>query len=206
MSKTLTIAVLAILAAALFVTGAPAQADTLHGFCSVPADCKVDLNLGGGLSGTTFSPGTAQFGFYAAPGPLSGTDYLVILSPTLLAGAPTLTETNVAGSPPTTTSFVGAWSSGGLDDLLGLDATANNPFGNYGGPNGIDAGATKLYVYEVNLGSQILQPQSNEGSGPLFSVNGGLAAGDFVLDFLSPPGGVNAEQRRAFGYEHGFYT
>jgi hypothetical protein len=176
-----TLILTATLVAVLALVSAPAQADSLHGFCT-NATCSDN---GAVTPVPTSSP---SFGFWDASGPVSGTDYIVILSLTNVGGSIALSPTNVAGSPPTSATLLPTeWTSGFLDASLGLSAQPNNPFNNYGGPTGLDAGATGFFVYELNLGTQTVQNQANELSGPLFSASG-LAPGTFILDFLDPPG------------------
>jgi len=171
---------IATLVAVVALVSAPAQADSLHGFCT-NATCTDN---GAVTPVPTSSP---SFGFWDASGPVTGTDYIVVLSLTNVGGSIALNPTNVAGSPPTSATLFGTWTSGFLDAFLGLSAQPNNPFNNYGGPTGLDAGATEFFVYELNLGTQTVQNQANELSGPLFSASG-LAPGTFILDFLDPPG------------------
>jgi len=171
----------ATLVAALAVVCAPAQADSLHGFCT-----NVTCNDNGAITPVPTSSPT--FGFYDASGPVTGTDIIVVLTLANIGGSIALNPTNVAGSPPTSATLLGTeWTSGFLDMFLGLSAQPNNPFNNYGGPTGLDPGATGFFVYELNLGTQTLQNQANELNGPLFSASG-LPPGTFILDFLDPPG------------------
>ena len=171
----------ATLVAVLALVSAPAQADSLHGFCT-NATCSDN---GAVTPVPTSSP---SFGFWDASGPVSGTDIIVVLSLTNIGASIGLSPTNVAGSPPTSATLLGSeWTSGFLDTFLGLSASPKNPFGNYGGPTGLDAGATGFFVYELNLGTQTVQAQANELNGPLFAASG-LPAGTFILDFLDPPG------------------
>jgi hypothetical protein len=174
MSKTLT--VIGMVALVLAFTGAPAQADALHGFCT-NATCGDN---GAITPVPTFSP---SFGFYDSGGPVTGTDILVILSPTNLGGSISI---SVNGTPMNATVSGSQWTSGFLDTFLGLSAQPNNPFNNYGGQTGLDPGAAGFYVYTLNLGTQTLQNQANELKGPLFSASG-LPAGTFILDFVDPP-------------------
>lgn len=168
------------LLAALALVSAPAQADALHGFCT-----NVTCSDNGAI--TPVPSSSPSFGFWDASGPITGTDIVVVLSLTNVGGAIALNPTNVTGTPPTSATLLPTeWTSGDLDAFLGLSASPNNPFGNYGGSGGLDAGATGFFVYELNLGSQTAQNQTNELNGPLFSATG-LAPGTFILDFV---GGV----------------
>jgi len=139
--------------------------------------------------------GTAQFGFYDAGGPATGTDIVVFLSPTNLGSNFTVVQVGTGLNPIGSANLFSntEWTSGFLDTFLGLSATPKNPFSNYGGPTGIDNTVNGFFVYELTLFSQTLNPQG--GSNPLFSFlpsggfpnnpgQAGLTTGDFVLDFL----------------------
>jgi len=174
------------------LTGARVQADTLHGFCSTASDCTSTSVNGNPV---ILFNGTAQFGFYDAGGPATGTDIVVFLSPTNLGSNFTVvqvgTNLNIIGSANLFSNT--EWTSGFLDTYLGLTALPENPFNNYGGPTGIDNTVNGFFVYTLTLDGQTLNPQG--GSNPLFSflpsggfqnnpAQAGLTAGDFVLDFL----------------------
>jgi len=180
-NRLLIFALVATFAIGIALAGAPVQADALHGFCT-----NVTCNDNGAITPVPSSNPT--FGFWAASGPESGTDYIVIVSPTNLGSSLTINETNTGSATGTANLLGSQWTSGFLDAFLGLSAQPNNPFNNYGGPTGIDQGVSSFFVYELNLGTQTLQNQANELNGPLFSVQGGLPDGVFVLDFLDPPG------------------
>jgi hypothetical protein len=138
--------------------------------------------------------GSAQFGFYVAGGPDTGTDIVVFLSPTNLGGNFTVVEGGSVLNIGSANLFSNTeWTSGFLDTYLGLTSHPANPFNNYGGPTGIDNTVNGFFVYELTLAPQTLNPQG--GSNPLFSflpsggfpnnpAQAGLTAGDFVLDFL----------------------
>jgi len=186
MRKTLLLALIAAFATALALTGTPAQADALHGFCTNASDCAAVLINGN--PAIQFN-GSAQFGFWDAGGPVTGTDLLVILSTTNLGASITVNESNTGSPSGSATLHAGTWSSGPLDTFLGISASPQNPFDNYGGPSGIDSNVSAFFVYTLNLGKQTVQNQANESSGPLFTVAGGLPAGDFALDFVNGPSG-----------------
>ena len=186
MIRTTRLTIIAVFAIALAITAAPLHADSLHGFCTTAADC----NDTGAI--TQISPGTAQFGFYDASGPLTGTDILVILSPTNLGSSITVNETNTGSATGTAALVPGQWTTGNLDTFLGISAHPSNPFGNYGGTTGLDPGVTGFFVYELNLGTQTLPALSGDSGAPLFTISGGLNNGDFVLDFLGGTGTANS--------------
>src|ERR1700747_3840397 len=117
MYKTLILT--AMLVALLALVSAPAQTDSLHGFCT-NATCTDN---GAVTPVPTSSP---SFGFWDASGPVTGTDYIVVLSLTNVGGSIALNPTNVAGPPPTSATLFGTWTSGFLDAFLGLSAQPNN--------------------------------------------------------------------------------
>jgi hypothetical protein len=180
-----------LLATFAMLTGARVQADTLHGFCSTASDCTSTSVNGNPV---ILFNGTAQFGFYDAGGPATGTDLVVFLSPTNLGSNFTVVQVGTGLNPIGSANLQsGEWMSGFLDTFLGLTAHPENPFNNYGGPTGIDNTVNGFFVYELELDGQTLNP--NGGSNPLFSFlpsggfpnnpgQAGLTAGDFVLDFL----------------------
>jgi PEP-CTERM motif len=167
--KRLTLTLMFV--AGLALASTPVRADALHGFCTT-----VTCSDNGAI--TPVSTGSFTFGFYDSGGPATGNDLLVILSPTSLSSS----QLNVGLG---TATSAGTWTSGQLDAFLGLSAQPTNPFGNYGGPTGLDAGVTSFDVYTLDLGTQTLNAQSGELSNPLFSANG-LPTGTFILDFLTP--------------------
>lgn len=174
--RTSMLTFVAVFMAALASSGTPVRADALHGFCT-----NVTCSDNGAI--TPVATSNPSFGFYDSGGPITGTDLLVILSPTSLGSSLTV---DVNGSATTATVMGTQWTSGFLDTFLGFDAQPNNPFGNYGGSTGLDPGATGFYVYVLNLGTQTVQNQANELNGPLFSASG-LPVGTFILDFVDPP-------------------
>jgi hypothetical protein len=179
MRKTIIFALVASCAIALALIGAPVQADTLHGFCSTASDCSATTI--GGNPVIQFN-GSAQFGFYDAGGPQMGTDLIVILSPTQIPNFTVDLGGTASGTATATLFNPGTpWTSAvpKLDSYLNIGSKPENPFSNY---SGIDNGASQFFVYTLNIGSVTLNAQG--GANPLFTVPGGLGAGDFVLDFL----------------------
>ena len=182
MRKRLLFALVVTFAMALALTGAPVQADSLHGFCASPSDCSATSVNGNPV--IQFN-GSAQFGFYDAGGPVTGVDEIVILSTTNVGAT---IPFSVDGVPDSFSLFSTIpWSSGALDTFLGISASPQNPFNNYGGPMGIDTTVTGFFVYDA-IGFSTLENQAGELNNPLFTITGGLAAGDFALDFLLPTG------------------
>jgi PEP-CTERM motif len=180
------LALISTFVAALALASAPVQADSLHGFCT-----NVTCTPGSAI--TPVPTSSPSFGFWDAGGPTTGTDIVVVLSLTNLGGSIALNPTNVSGAPPTSATLLPTeWTSGKLETFLGLSVSPSNPFGNYGGSGGLDAGATGFFVYELNLGSQTAQNQANELTGPLFSASG-LLPGTFILDFVGGVATANSE-------------
>ena len=187
MRKRLLFALVVGFAIALALNVAPVQADSLHGFCTTASDCSATSVNGNPV--IQFN-GSAQFGFYDAGGPVTGLDEIVILSTTNV-GATIPLDFSIGGVPGTgalslfsTTPF----SSGALDSYLGISASPQNPFNNYGGPMGIDTTVTGFFVYRAFGADITLDNQAGELNNPLFTIPGGLGAGDFALDFFLPTG------------------
>jgi hypothetical protein len=188
MRKTILFGLIATFAITLALSGAPVQADSLHGFCATASDCSATSVNGNPV--IQFN-GSAQFGFYDAGGPVGpGLDEIVILSTTNL-GATIPFDFSIGGSSGTSLLSLFSttpWSSGFLDSYLGISASPQNPFNNYGGPMGIDTTVTGFFVYRA-IGTGItLDDQAGELNNPLFTIPGGLGAGDFALDFFLPTG------------------
>jgi len=100
------------------LTGARVQADTLHGFCSTASDCTSTSVNGNPV---ILFNGTAQFGFYDAGGPATGTDIVVFLSPTNLGSNFFVVTSGALSSNNSANLFSNTeWTSGFLDTYLGL--------------------------------------------------------------------------------------
>lgn len=188
MRKRLFFVPIVAFAIALALTGAPVQADSLHGFCTTASDCSATKVNGNPV--IQFN-GSAQFGFYDAGGPVGpGTDAIVILSTTNV-GATIPFDFSTGGTTGTSALILFSptpWSSGALDSYLGISANPQNPFNNYGGPMGIDTTVTGFFVYASIFTDITLDDQAGELNNPLFTIPGGLGAGDFALDFFLPEG------------------
>ena len=178
-------ALVAAFAMALALTSTPVQADSLHGFCTTASDCVGTSVNGNPVIQFT---GTAQFGFYDAGGPVTGTDAIVILSPTNVGGSIPLVGGGALSGTGSLDLLSGEWTGGFLDSFLGISANPANPFSNYGGPSGIDSSASGFFVYAGADAGITLNDQAGELSNPLFTVPGGLPAGDFALGFFLPNG------------------
>jgi hypothetical protein len=184
MRKRLLFALVVTFAMALALIGGPVQADSLHGFCTTASDCSATSVNGNPV--IQFN-GSAQFGFYDAGGPVGpGFDKIVILSTTNLGATIPFSLDGVPGSLGLFSTT--PWSSGALDTYLGISASPQNPFNNYGGPMGIDTTVTGFFVYDAIGIGITLDNQAGELNNPLFTITGGLGAGDFALDFFLPTG------------------
>jgi len=199
---------LAALVLALGFAGV-AQADALHGFCVSPTPVCSD---NGAI--TPVNSNLPVFGFGNAGGAVLGTDELAFLIPNNRDGSPSFSFTvsvkNGGPTNSTNTSVLAGlfsltpWSSGQLDAYLGLSATPTNPIGSYvpgpgcnGGATACDPGVASYFVYVATFSNTLVQPQSNELNGPIFSLsglpgslNGQLPLGSFILDFLTPATGA----------------
>jgi len=176
MRRVLTIA----LAGAGLAAATPASA-TLHGFCGSANPC-VD---NGTNTPTNVNP--PVFGFWSSPGGETGTLLIDILVPNNLAKPPTFTIGGpyLGGSTFNAALFsTTAWTSGQLDDYLGLNvATPVNPIGAYIQP----AGATGWWVYQANLGTRTLSNAPNDAFTMLLGGGGGsLATGSYIVGYLTP--------------------
>jgi PEP-CTERM motif len=179
MRRVLTIA----LASAAFAAATPASA-TLHGFCNSTAGPCVD---NGSNTPTTANP--PNFGFWSSPGGETGTLLIDILVPNNLAQPPTFTLAGpfLVGTFNATLFSSTAWTSGQLDDYLGVGvagATPANPIGAYIQPN---AGQTGWWVYQANLGSRTLPGAPGDAFTMLLGGGGGsLATGSYIVGYLTP--------------------
>ena len=151
--------------------------DPLHGFCAA-ATC-VD-------NGTNTPLGSQPFSFTVSPGNATATGDLLmdILVPNNLAAPANFP---ITGGPPTgtATKVDTAWTSGQLDTFLGISASPTNPIGAFlPSTQKVDPGATGFFVFQADLGSTTLQPQSNASPTPLWSI-ANLPVGSYVVAFLN---------------------
>jgi hypothetical protein len=168
------------LAGAAFAAASPASA-TLHGFCGSAAPC-VDNG-----TNTPTSVNPPVFGFWSSPGGETGTMLIDILVPNNIAPPPTFTLSGpfLGASTFSATLFSGmAWTSGQLDDYLGLNvATPVNPIGAYIQP----AGATGWWVYQADLGTRTLPSAPSDAYTMLLGGGGGsLPTGSYIVGYLTP--------------------
>jgi hypothetical protein len=170
------------------ITTAPLD-DPLHGYCSGTGQC-ID---NGTNSPTTNNPPT-NFGFTVSPGPAPGDLLIDILVPNNEITNPSLTSYALTGTLTGTATLVSttAWTSGDLDQYLGISASPNNPIGAYlpsTQDSRLDPGATGFYVFQVDLGNTTLQDASNPNSTPLESLGSQtLPLASYITAFLNEGG------------------
>lgn len=175
------------LAGAALAAATPASA-TLHGFCGSGNPC-VD---NGTNTPTNVNP--PVFGFWSSPGDQTGTMLIDILIPNNLAKPPSFTLSGPflgANTYNANLFSTTAWTSGQLDDYLGLNvATPTNPIGAYIQPN---AGQTGWWVYQANLGVRTLPGAAGDAYTMLLGGGGGsLPTGSYIVGYLTPcPAGAN---------------
>lgn len=178
--------------AGLLAVQPAAAAPALHGFCNDPLACSDN--------GTNTPLGNSTtFGFTASAGPTTGTLLLDILTPNNLGSGGSYSITGTQGGASNNQSISGtatlfsstAWTSGKLADYLSISASPNNPIGAYlPTTQTFDSSATGFFVYQDNLGSNTLQPNSNSSAGPLFDALS-LPQGSYIVAFLEPTGSTS---------------
>jgi hypothetical protein len=150
------------------------DADMLHGFCLAPTPTCSDNGM---ITPTGVNP--PNFGFQSS-GTTQGEFELVLLAPNNEIVAPTtfslkLDGSNVANASSTSTLFSGtAFTSGKLENYLGLSYTPSSPLAHYLPlTQSVDALATGYYVYTFNFGMETGDPKS-VNTAPTFSIDGGI--------------------------------
>src|SRR5215467_1925244 len=146
--------------AATAMCSSVAGADALHGFCS---GCSGGETVAGPLS---------DFGFWDAGKYNRGTYFIDILVPNNGAsGAPSATYTiSWAGSGKAALFSSTAWTSGKLDNYLGINASPTNPLSAWlHATQASDPKAMGYWVFQANLGMTALGTSS--GTGPLLDLN-----------------------------------
>jgi hypothetical protein len=180
-------------AISLALLSSPAFA-TLHGWC------------GGGTTTLCMDNGTNSpfdvnppnpFGFTSSPPGETGTLFLKVLvpdnetvaGPFAVTGAATATANLVTGTTP------GPWTTGSLQDYLGIPfvgETPDNPIGAYlPSTQALDPGATGFNVYEADLGTQTIAGPSGPPN-QLFDITGPPLASYLVAFIEFPTGGGEA--------------
>jgi hypothetical protein len=127
-----------------------------------------------------------DFGFTTSPGPTSGSLLLDILTPDNVTAGPSFTLTGTVSGTASLFSTT-AWTSGQLDDYLGISASPTNPIGGYlTATQALDPGATGFFVYQANLGTLTLSGPSNPNVSPLENISSGvLPQGSFIVGFFN---------------------
>jgi len=186
-------------AAALALTASPAFAakpvnpPTLHGFCSLGDVCTDN----GTNTPTDVNP--PVFAFASSGQSASGTLFIDILVPDSLAAPSSFTISG--GNPDTSgTAFLfntTAWTSGELDDYLGISASPTNSIGAFlPATLTFQPGADGYWVYQFALGTQNLLGTSGVGQpgqdAYLFTLGQNLAAGGYIVAFLEQDGAFGA--------------
>jgi hypothetical protein len=150
------------------------NADTLHGFCVSPTPTCTD---DGTITPTSANP--PNFGFQSS-GTTQGEFELVLLAPNNEIVSPGAFSLKIDGSNVTKASATSAlvstaaFTSGKLENYLGLGYTPSNPLNHYLPlTQSVDALATGYYVYTFNFGMETGDP-NNVNTAPRFSLDGGI--------------------------------
>jgi hypothetical protein len=161
-------------AAALTVMSQTASADTLHGFCWGGSTCSDN-----GVN-TPTSTNPPKFGFNGSGGDVTGDFVIDFLIPDNVVTKPV--SIGVTGTVSGTATLFSStpWTSGKLDDYLGISASPNNPIGAFGA-----GGVSGYFVYQLNLGTQTLGGNSDPGTGPEESTSLGLPLDSYIVGFLN---------------------
>jgi len=171
-------------------SGTTTTLDPLHGFCYGNSSCADN---GTNTPITTAVGKNVQFGFTISPGPQTGDFVLDLLVPNTSVQPKNLTVTETeTGQKSKTFTFSEvsnkAWTKGNLQDYLGysLSNAPNNPIGAYlPSTQSLVKSATGFYVYKVDLGSTTVDATgSNTSNGPLFTLNGSLDLGSYIVSYL----------------------
>jgi hypothetical protein len=178
------------LALAAALASAPANAqipDPLHGLCNgrSPAGSCADNGTNTPLGNST------QFGFFLSPGTSTGTSgdqFLDILVPNNDTHPASFSIIGINGYPSGTATLFSttAWTSGDLATYLSRPASPNNPIGAYlPTTDALDPGATGYFVYDVNLGTDILFDQAHfvEEFNAISALSGDLGA--YIVSFFN---------------------
>jgi hypothetical protein len=170
----------ALALAGVFALPGSAQA-TLHGFCAGAGQCADN-----GTNSPTSSNPPANFGFTTSPGSTSGDLFIDILTPDNQTAGPSFSLTGTSTATAVLFSAT-PWTSGQLDNYLGITASPTNPIGAFlPSTQALDPGATGFFVYQANLGTLTLQSPSNPNVSPLENIASGvLPQGSYIVGFLN---------------------
>src|SRR5262245_44532582 len=163
--------------AATVICSSVAGADALHGFCS---GCSGALPAGATVAGPL-----SDFGFWDAGKNNRGTYFIDILTPDNGgSGAPSATYTISGGGSGKAALFSSTpWTSGKLDNYLGINASPTNPLSAWlHATQALDPKAMGYWVFQANLGMTSLGTSS--GTGPLLDLSSTLPPGSVVVAFL----------------------
>src|SRR5215831_13903723 len=163
--------------AATVICSSVAGADALHGFCS---GCSGALPAGATVAGQL-----SDFGFWDAGKNNHGTYFIDILTPDNGgSAAPAATYTISGGGSGKAALFSSTpWTSGKLDNYLGINASPTNPLSAWlHATQALDPKAMGYWVFQANLGMTTLGTSS--GTGPLLNLNSTLPPGTVVVAFL----------------------
>jgi hypothetical protein len=178
-------------AAALALTATPAFAakpvnpPTLHGFCATANPCSDN----GTNTPTDVNP--PVFGFSAGGHDATGDVTIAILVPDSLSQPGSFAISGYASG--TASLFSGtAWTTGELDDYLGISASPTNPIGAFL-PTTLtfQPGADGFWVYLADLGTITLP--ANPGSDSfLLTLDQSLGLGSYVVAYINQDGNYGA--------------
>ena len=160
--------------------------DPLHGYCAGAGQC-----IDNGSNSPTTNSTITGFGFTISPGPNTGSLLVDVLVPTadLQPTAADLTVTGTGTANLGTAALVSPTpfnDTTGPQDLysyLGLTLTNGSPKNPIGSFNAC-ANCTSFDVYQVNLGTTILQDPSAPNGQPSLTI-GPLPLGSYIVGFLS---------------------
>jgi hypothetical protein len=142
-----------------------------------------------------------DFGFWDAGKKNSGTYFIDILTPdnggssSAPSGAYAITGA-VSGTAALFSST--AWTSGKLDNYLGIQASPSNPLAAWlHATQSLDSKAMGYWVFQADLGSTALGTSS--GTGPLLKLSSTLPPGSVVVAFLE----TNTSHPKGSSHESG---
>ncbi len=188
----------------LLASASLAHAGTLHGFCYGSSTCTDN----GSNTPTATDP--PSFGFDASPGGETGTFFVDFLIQTNASSIPTsIAVTGTQGGASNNTALSGTatlfsttpWTSGQLDNYLGISGGASPP--NTIGAYIVNSGSTGFYVFQVNLGTNTLAGPSDPTDGPLLSLAAGLPTDSYIVGFLDVNGSYGGTANSGAIYDTG---
>lgn len=177
---------------------------TLHGFCATADPCSDN----GTNTPTDVNP--PVFGFSSGGHNETGVVTIDILVPDNLAQPGSFT---ISGSLIGSNTFVAslfsptAWTSGQLDDYLGISASPTNPIGAYL-PTTVALGqnADGFWVYQATIGTVTLPSNGNASDNYLLTLDQSLGIGSYVVAFINQSGNYGATANSGAILETGGHT